>query len=578
MPRLSLLVLIAACGLVSCAGPASAWGQSTDPQAFWEGKVRFGDDPRWSDPAYDDSDWPTRRLHPAPDMQGVHWVRVPVTLDSLQAGPGAMGVKLSVLAATEVYWDGVRLGRNGRVGASRGQEEPGRINRVFHVPDSLLAPDEHLIAVRLSNHYMPPDYAYYLYTFEVGDYAALLDDRDAWSLLPLLFLGGFFLVTVYCAALYVLDHRRVALGLFSLLYLCITLLLGAESSRYVVGYTYDWHPLRMQAITALTGAVAGLLPLSFLYQFDVPWKRPVMAGLGGLLALSILLPDAADFRHYWMFWSALSVSLGVVGWAVYHRRPGAMLALVGVGTGIAGLVASGWWFIDTYFVPAFAVIVGALLGTLALRSQEQERRRRQAELTAVRLENELLKKHLQPHFLMNTLTAAMEWLEAEPEVGVRFVEALAEELRLLASISDQDTIPLRREIELCRLHLEVMGYRQDHTYRLCANGIDPEATVPPALLHTLLENALTHNRYDDLTVTFNLRGEALDGGRRYVLHAPRGANSDLSSAETEEGTGLRYVEARLREQYGDDWTLQSVPTSGEDGLAWTTTIEIYDRP
>jgi hypothetical protein len=572
--RLLLLFLLLAPGALV---PPTATGQDEAPAGLWTGKVRFGDDPRWADPAYDDSDWPTRRLYPAPDTQGIHWFRVPVTLDSARGARGATGVELSVLAATEVYWDGVRLGRNGRVGASRAQEQPGRIGHVFHVPDSLLAPGEHLIAVRLSNHYMPPDYAYYLYTFAVGDYTALLDDWTDRALLPLLFLGGFFLVTVYCAVLYALDRRRVALGLFSLLCLCVTLLLGIECSRYVVGYTYDWHPVRMATITALTGAVAALLPLSFLYQFDVPRKRPVMAGLGGLLTLSLLVPDAADFRHYWMFWSTLSVSLGVVGWAVYRRRPGAVLALVGVGTGIAGLVASGWWFIDNYFVPAFAVIVGALLTTLALRAQERERRRRQAELTAARREAQLLKKHLQPHFLMNTLTAAMEWLEAEPEVGARFVEALAEELRLLFDVADQDTIALRRELALCRLHLEVMGYRQDRTYRLRTDGVDEGASLPPALFHTLLENALTHNRYEAPVVAFCLREEALDGGRRYVLRAPRGTDSGgASAAAPEEGTGLRYVQARLREQYGDAWAVRSGPDA--DPPAWVTTIDIYDRP
>jgi LytS/YehU family sensor histidine kinase len=194
---------------------------------------------------------------------------------------------------------------------------------------------------------------------------------------------------------------------------------------------------------------------------------------------------------------------------------------------------------------------------------------------------QLLKKQLQPHFLMNTLTAALEWLDAEPDVGVRFIEALARELQLLSDIADRPAIPLRRELALCRLHLEVMGYRQDRTFRLRTEGVNAEALVPPAIFHTLLENALTHNRYREREVHFRLRGERVAGGYRYVLRAPLQAGEtcpvDGDPDDRADGTGLRYVKARLREQYGSAWALRSGLTDDSpDGPAWVTTIDIYD--
>jgi len=375
---------------------------------------------------------------------------------------------------------------------------------------------------------------------------------------------------VYCAVLYALNRRRVALGLFSLLCLCVAGLLAAEFSRLVINYSYDWHPIRIHVLTVLTGAVTGLLPLFFMVQFDAPHKRPVMAGLAGLLALSLLLPASTDEQHYWMFWSTLTVSLGVVGWAAVQRKRGAVLALVAVVASIGGLAASGWWFIDTYFFPTFAGIVLALLASLGLQTREQRRQREEAQLAAARLEIELLKKHLQPHFLMNTLTAAMEWMEAQPDVGVRFIEALADELRLLVDVSDQTRIPLAQELALCRRHLAVMGYRQDRTFRLQVEGVDPEAPVPPAVFHTLLENALTHNRYTDPTVCFQLEGEPIGDGWRYTLCTP---HNDRASASDREGTGLRYVKARLRESFGEAWSLTSTPRNG----TWTTVIELRNQ-
>jgi hypothetical protein len=550
--------------------------------------MRFGDDPRWADPAYDDGDWPTKRLYPAPDTQGVHWVRVPVRVEPTSSQNGPVGVHLSMLSAAEVYWDGVQIGQNGRVAHSRAQERPGTIEYLAHVPDSLYTSGEHLLALRLSNYYMPRDFEYYLYSLELGPYRAFQESALS-ELLPLLFLGAFVLVMLYCGVLYVLDRRR-PIGIFGLLCGAVALLLALESARELAQYTYDWHPVRIDAITALTAAVGALLPWFFAEQFEVPRRPLVMGSVGAGLALAFLVPDAADFKAYWMYWTALAVSLGITGWAVLQQKRGAWLALLGVGACIGALLAFDRQFAYRYFFPSFALVVAAVLATLAQRARERERQRQKAELTATRLEVQLLKKHLQPHFLMNTLTAAIEWLESDPEVGARFIEALAEELRLLSDISDQPVIPLRRELHLCRLHLQVMGFRQDRTFQLRVEDVDEEALVPPATFHTLLENAITHNRYDGSEIVFRLQGEALGGGRRYVLVAPLGADppgvssnrpSDNGSSDNRpsdaEGTGLRYVKACLREQYGTSWAVRSGPeTSEADTPVWRTTIDIYD--
>lgn len=64
------------------------------------------------------------------------------------------------------------------------------------------------------------------------------------------------------------------------------------------------------------------------------------------------------------------------------------------------------------------------------------RRARDAEEQATRraavLELELLRRRIAPHFLMNTLNALMEWVRSDPKTGVKMIEALAEEFRLLS--------------------------------------------------------------------------------------------------------------------------------------------------
>jgi LytS/YehU family sensor histidine kinase len=112
-----------------------------------------------------------------------------------------------------------------------------------------------------------------------------------------------------------------------------------------------------------------------------------------------------------------------------------------------------------------------------------------------------------------------------------------------------------------------MGFRRDVRFELDAAGVDPSGAVPPAVLHTLVENAVTHNAYAPGPVLLTLR-ETRDGGRRqYTLRAPL-AGPPREGAR--DGTGLRYVRARLEESYPGEWALSSAVEGGE----WTTRIDL----
>ena len=50
----------------------------------------------------------------------------------------------------------------------------------------------------------------------------------------------------------------------------------------------------------------------------------------------------------------------------------------------------------------------------------------QQKLTNERLKMELIKKHIQPHFLMNSLTALEELIEQSPHQAIDFIQKLSE--------------------------------------------------------------------------------------------------------------------------------------------------------
>jgi len=590
MSRLALLVFAVWIGV----SPVTEVRAQDGPQPVWEGRVQFGDDPAWAAPDYDDHDWPTRSLYPAPDTTGIHWIRVPVTLgeDAARARPAR--VELAVLAASEVYWDGVRIGANGRVGRTPAEEVPGTIHATVHVPDSLYTPGAHTLALRLSNHAMPRDFSYYLYALNVGPYET--GALSARTLLPLLFVGGFLFIVVYCGILFVLNPRRRALGVLALFCLAVSFLIGAESLRALVNYPYDWHAVRVHTITGLTAAV-GLLLLAFVAeQFDVPRRGPVLAGSGLAFAALAAFVPGADYAVLGMYVVALGGALAMAGWAAWHGRRGGWIAVGGLTLGLLVLAGTGLGFASSYFSPAFAALVVGLLGTLAVQAHRDTERRRTAQLREARLELELLKRQIQPHFLMNTLTAAMEWIETEPAEGSRFLGALADVLRRLGEMSGERLVRVRQELDLCRSYLEVMSYRGDAAFTLDTQGVDPDAWMPPAILHTLLENGLTHNTYPaGHAAVFVLAEERLENPdrRRYTLTTPPGIpptpgmppppgtftppdpsprnGAAGNEGAADEGTGLRYVRTRLEEVAPGAWTLRSTPDA-EAG--WTTVIEV----
>jgi LytS/YehU family sensor histidine kinase len=143
---------------------------------------------------------------------------------------------------------------------------------------------------------------------------------------------------------------------------------------------------------------------------------------------------------------------------------------------------------------------------------------------------------------MNVLTSILEWIEQEPARASRFVLALADELSLLTRASAHALIPIELELELCRAHVALMSQRLEVEVSLSVSGIDPAEQVPPAVFHTLIENAMTHGCFAEGPVRITLDAARAGARRRYRFVSPEVAPLPASR----EGTGSRYLRARLQ--------------------------------
>ncbi|WP_082035927.1 sensor histidine kinase [Pedobacter lusitanus] len=166
----------------------------------------------------------------------------------------------------------------------------------------------------------------------------------------------------------------------------------------------------------------------------------------------------------------------------------------------------------------------------------------------------------------------IDWVEESPKQGAEFIQALAEEFDIMNSISEAVLIPVRQEIELCKTHLTVMQFRKEIRYEWEDSGIEDSEYIPPALIHTILENGITHSiPHADSLITFKLSYLRTANYKQYTF-CTHALNREVLK-KREGGNGFRYVKARLTESYADRWKFISEAAPG----GWLTTIQIYDK-
>ncbi|MCX6165079.1 MAG: hypothetical protein NTU73_09540, partial [Ignavibacteriae bacterium] len=167
------------------------------------------------------------------------------------------------------------------------------------------------------------------------------------------------------------------------------------------------------------------------------------------------------------------------------------------------------------------------------------------------------------------------WAKKDPDKADKLIEAIANEFRLISSISSEKVISLSKEIELCEYHLEIMGYRKDAKYKIEKEINCGDLFIPPLILHTLIENGITHSFEPKENGIFWLYCEHNNNHTKLILQNNGTLLKELNGADdltVKEGMGLKYVKARLEENFGKNWEL----SYGLKNDKWEVIIIIYN--
>src|SRR4051812_3450565 len=278
------------------------------------------------------------------------------------------------------------------------------------------------------------------------------------------------------------------------------------------------------------------------------WFNLVGACLGVMISH---LMRAVIWRHGWFEWSSGKQLL----WSVVMCIPAALL----YGAMFFPMV----WGFDPYQVKpadeqavAFATLFwsysalvvwcGFYFGWHYLRNYQQAALDR-ANLNAALKDAELraLRVQLNPHFLFNALNSIRSLVESNPSRAREAVTLLANLLRSALSSSENEMLPLSREISAVKNYLALEEIRFEDrlrsTFEIAPQSED--ALVPAFSVQTLVENAIKHGVSANIDGALIRIESTIERGQLLVQVSNPPGRLALRNSST--GVGLKTLRSRL---------------------------------
>lgn len=539
---------------------------------YW--KYNAVDNIDWADSKINDSDWISVKINEFYiEKKGIHWLRTKINFITEVKGYPVVLKLGRIQSAFEVYWNGTLVGKNGKVGITEVEEEPGLISFALSL-DTLAKKGENILSVRFSNfHQMPPGIFFYsklesnLNTNILSINAFLRTIFTA----AIAFAGAIFGLSLFLSGKQYKNYLYYFLFSVSF-FISLSLLLLVRFMNISLNYFPIFEPVFLAGLYMAEISIF----LFALFSFDVPYKRSLIIAI--ILVSVVFYVCNLNYKTLFLLnyetykYLMFPVTLILFIYSFIKKKPGSYIALFGFILYSTNLISGDFIGIKQSFrvdaVRSVFILTYVLVANRHVNHQLQLQK--SAELRSKILENELLKKSIQPHFIMNTLFSIKSWIKSDKDKADRLIEAVANEFRVINRIFSKKEITIKEELELCRYHLELMGYRKDATYKLIKNNIKESELIPPLVFHTLIENGITHAYEPMESGTFWITYTEEGNVKKYVLENDGSLLAEIPGNKIEESTGIQYVKARLEENYPGRWKMYY----GLSGKNWNSTIII----
>jgi hypothetical protein len=378
--------------------------------------------------------------------------------------------------------------------------------------------------------------------------------------------------------------------LLSILGLWLTYFALVTLRGELVELDFNAETLARRALACLIGAAVtfGLWLVLRLFDGHRPWLK-ILAALVLSLPVAVLAAQGNQMAFRSMEERHLRAAAEEQGFTVRRSASGDLLVdIPAMGTPsapgqsetneappsatiTADLLQGSYWqqitevaFGRYFMLLAWCALYLALLtGEKARASERREGEFRRAAKAA---ELRSLRYQVNPHFLFNTLNSLSALvLTGKPDAAERMIQTISTFYRRSLAADPTADVPLREEIALQKLYLDIEAVR--FPQRLRTEYVIPpeleETLVPGMILQPLVENSVKHAvapTSGQVTITLSAREEH---GRLIVTVSDDGQHRTSGHERSAgHGIGLANVRERIQARFGDEASVVSGPSPG----------------
>ena len=283
-----------------------------------------------------------------------------------------------------------------------------------------------------------------------------------------------------------------------------------------------------------------------------------------MLWFNLQSPFLLYFVNFYLFWPLLAAKHRYVLFVLAN-----IVAFMALNTGLlyfrhyassAGveMPANAWLGMFSglfvYFLLNCASIAAAIalrhyLRTRQIKQQLNEERHKNTEAELAWLKNQI-----NPHFLFNTLNNISSLTQIDADAAQDAIAQLSDLLRYAIYKTEQPLVPIEGEVDFMRNYIHLMQLRcnEKTTVKTDFRIADKQASIPPLLFISLIENAFKHgvssSRPSLIDISLTQEGPTMTFSC---------SNTNFPKNDTDRsgsGIGLENTHRRLELLYSDRYT------------------------
>lgn len=346
----------------------------------------------------------------------VTWIGSTFDIDAPELIDKPIGLFFSAQAATEFYFNGKLIGRNGYPSSQPDEEQPGVMDFVTYIPKGLLQKSQNEIIIKLSSHHKAFDISRSI-GLAIVTYYDSPQDIVLHHYLPTLVPLGVLIIGLFFSSLLVLQDLNPRRGDFwlPLLSLLVVLQLLTEVSRGLVAYEYPYHEIRLMVILLL-GTLSGLSLLLYIIDGFVKNHRKICFFLSMLLTfISIYLGSTIEDKTVIAIQVPAGISFLITAFQVFNRQDNARKHASALLIFFTIIALNPNQFLDLYFYYFVAALLLFFFVQHAIAYKHAQSQKQLAQQRADQLQQALDEYSEQqvPSKIKLNLADKSEWISCE---------------------------------------------------------------------------------------------------------------------------------------------------------------------